>query len=50
MGAAVHLAKCSGYESEEGCRSVDKVNIRLYNHTETIIDLKNLKVAILVKI
>uniref|UniRef100_A0A453JR07 Uncharacterized protein n=1 Tax=Aegilops tauschii subsp. strangulata TaxID=200361 RepID=A0A453JR07_AEGTS len=50
MGAAVHLAKCSCYGSDEGCRSVDKVNIRLYNQTETIIALKNFKVAILVRI
>ncbi|KAM0888130.1 hypothetical protein ACQ4PT_028495 [Festuca glaucescens] len=40
MGAAVHLYKWSGRLND-----IEKVNIRLYNHTETIIALKNLKAA-----
>ena len=43
-------AKCSCYGSDEGWCGVDKDNIRLYNQTETIIALKNFKVAILVRI
>ncbi|CAM0955138.1 unnamed protein product [Alopecurus aequalis] len=48
MGAAVHLDKCLG----KGflLNDVEKVNIRLYNHTETIIALKNLKAAYIKKL
>ncbi|KAI5019106.1 hypothetical protein ZWY2020_043994 [Hordeum vulgare] len=48
MGAAVHLAKCPGMGLL--LNDVDKVNIRLYNHTETIIALKNLKAACIRKL
>lgn len=47
MGAAVHLDKCSGKGLQ--LNDVDKVNIRLYNHTETITALKNLKAAYISK-
>ncbi|XP_047044351.1 probable DNA helicase MCM8 [Lolium rigidum] len=45
MGAAVHLYKWSGRLND-----IEKVNIRLYNHTETIIALKNLKAAYIKKL
>uniref|UniRef100_R7W0F1 MCM C-terminal AAA(+) ATPase domain-containing protein n=1 Tax=Aegilops tauschii TaxID=37682 RepID=R7W0F1_AEGTA len=48
MGVAVHLVKCSGNGLQ--LSDVDKVNIRLYNHTETIIALKNLKAAYIKKL
>ncbi|XP_044337960.1 probable DNA helicase MCM8 isoform X4 [Triticum aestivum] len=48
MGVAVHLAKCLGNGLQ--LSDVDKVNIRLYNHTETIIALKNLKAAYIKKL
>ncbi|XP_051206010.1 probable DNA helicase MCM8 [Lolium perenne] len=45
MGVAVHLYKWSGRLND-----IEKVNIRLYNHTETIIALKNLKAAYIKKL
>uniref|UniRef100_A0ACD5T9M3 Uncharacterized protein n=1 Tax=Avena sativa TaxID=4498 RepID=A0ACD5T9M3_AVESA len=46
MGAAVHLYNFSGGSVND----TEKVNIRLYNHTETIITLKNLKAAYIKKL
>uniref|UniRef100_A0ACD5TFY3 Uncharacterized protein n=1 Tax=Avena sativa TaxID=4498 RepID=A0ACD5TFY3_AVESA len=46
MGAAVHLYEFSGGNVND----IEKVNIRLYNHTETIIALKNLKAAYIKKL
>lgn len=48
MGVAVHLVECSRKCFE--LNDIDKVNIRLYNHTETIIALKNLKAAYIKKL
>ncbi|KAK1697565.1 hypothetical protein QYE76_014262 [Lolium multiflorum] len=45
MGVAVHLYKWPGRLND-----IEKVNIRLYNHTETIIALKNLKAAYIKKL
>ncbi|KAM0850012.1 hypothetical protein ACQ4PT_053363 [Festuca glaucescens] len=48
MGAAVHLYKGSGKGFQ--LNNIEKVNIRLYNHTETNIALKNLKAAYIKKL
>uniref|UniRef100_A0A0E0PNN3 DNA helicase n=1 Tax=Oryza rufipogon TaxID=4529 RepID=A0A0E0PNN3_ORYRU len=42
MGAAVHLIVCASRDLQLG--DINKINIRLYNHTKTIA-LKNLKAA-----
>ncbi|KAG8085875.1 hypothetical protein GUJ93_ZPchr0010g9372 [Zizania palustris] len=42
MGAAVHLVVCASKDLQLG--DINKINIRLYNHTKTIA-LKNLKAA-----
>uniref|UniRef100_A0A0E0DSM6 Probable DNA helicase MCM8 n=1 Tax=Oryza meridionalis TaxID=40149 RepID=A0A0E0DSM6_9ORYZ len=47
MGAAVHLIVCASRDLQLG--DINKINIRLYNHTKTIA-LKNLKAAYIKKL
>ncbi|KAF0923851.1 hypothetical protein E2562_007710 [Oryza meyeriana var. granulata] len=47
MGAAVHLVVCATRDLQLG--DINKINIRLYNHTKTIA-LKNLKAAYIKKL
>ncbi|OAY84810.1 putative DNA helicase MCM8 [Ananas comosus] len=44
LGAAAHLALC-GKEKSLRLEDIEKINVRLYNHTESMIALKNLKAA-----
>uniref|UniRef100_A0A6V7QXU4 Probable DNA helicase MCM8 n=1 Tax=Ananas comosus var. bracteatus TaxID=296719 RepID=A0A6V7QXU4_ANACO len=49
LGAAAHLALC-GKEKSLQLEDIEKINVRLYNHTESMIALKNLKAAYIKKL
>ncbi|XP_073008456.1 probable DNA helicase MCM8 [Typha latifolia] len=48
MGAAAHMALCSNGQDFQ-LEDIEKINIRLYNHSESLIALKNLKAAYIKK-